>query len=156
MHLRGPLCGCLCQALRRQFYQMKLFVDTSAWVASSDPSDRWHTAARNAINSSVGARVPFVTTDYVLDETFTLLLYHAGRRQAIAFGDKVLQSRQVKLVRVDAGICEEAWRLFKQYDDKTWAFADCTSFVVMRQMGVQRAFAFDRHFTQAGFQLWPR
>jgi predicted nucleic acid-binding protein len=135
---------------------MKLFVDTSAWVAYTDPADRWHTAAKEAVTSSVGARVTFVTTDYVLDETITLLLYHAGRSRAIAFGDKVLKSRQVKLVRVDSGIWEEAWRLFKQVDDKTWAFTDCTSFVVMRQMGVQRAFAFDRHFRQAGFQLWPQ
>jgi predicted nucleic acid-binding protein len=134
---------------------MKLFVDTSAWVAYSDPSDRWHAAAKKAIHSSVGARVTFVTTDYVLDETITLLLYHAGRERAVAFGDKVLQSRQVKLMRVDRGIWEEAWRMFKQYDDKKWAFTDCTSFVVMRQMKLQRAFAFDRHFMQAGIRLWP-
>ena len=134
---------------------MKLFVDTSAWVAYADPDDRWHPAAQEAVNASVGGRVTFVTTDYVLDETITLLLYHAGRSQAVAFGDNVLKSRQVKLVRVDQGIWEEAWQLFKRYDDKEWVFTDCTSFVVMRQIGLQRAFAFDRHFTQAGFQCWP-
>lgn len=134
---------------------MKLFVDTSAWVAYADPSDRWHAAASEAVTASIGARVTFVTTDYVLDETITLLLYHAGRRQAIAFGDNVLKSRQVRLVRVDKGIWEEAWQLFKRYEDKEWAFTDCTSFVVMRQMGLRRAFAFDRHFEQAGLQLWP-
>ena len=133
---------------------MKLFVDTSAWVAYADPNDRWHAAASKAMTGSIGARVTFVTTDYVLDETITLLLYHAGRRQAIDFGDNVLKSRQVRLVRVDKEIWDQAWQLFKRYDDKSWAFTDCTSFVVMRQMGLQRAFAFDRHFEQAGFQLW--
>jgi predicted nucleic acid-binding protein len=135
---------------------MKLFVDTSAWVAYADPADRWHAAASEALTASVGARVTFVTTDYVLDETITLLLYHAGRRRAVAFGDNVLKSRHVELVRVGSGLWEGAWQLFKQYDDKTWAFTDCTSFVVMRQMGLQRAFAFDSHFVQAGFHLWPQ
>jgi predicted nucleic acid-binding protein len=134
---------------------MKLFVDTSAWVAYADPADQWHAAASEALTASVGARVMFVTTDYVLDETITLLLYHAGRRRAIDFGENVLKSRQVELVRVDSGIWEDAWQLFKQYEDKTWAFTDCTSFVVMRYMRLQRAFAFDSHFVQAGFQLWP-
>ena len=134
---------------------MKLFVDTSAWVAYADLDDRWHPAAREAVNASVGGRVTFVTTDYVLDEAITLLLSHAGHDQAVVFGDNVLKSRQVKLVRVDKGIWDEAWQMFKRYDDKQWAFTDCTSFVVMREMGLHRAFAFDRHFRQAGFQLWP-
>jgi predicted nucleic acid-binding protein len=64
---------------------MKLFVDTSAWAAYYDSSDRWHTAAKEAITSLVDQRVTFVTTDYVLDETITLLVYHAGRTQALAF-----------------------------------------------------------------------
>jgi predicted nucleic acid-binding protein len=45
--------------------------------------------------------------------------------------------------------------MFRRYDDKAWAFTDCTRFVVMRQMGLMQAFAFDDHFEQAGFQLWP-
>lgn len=134
---------------------MKLFVDTSAWAAYHDPSDQWHAAAKEALASLVNTRVAFVTTDYVLDETITLLLYHAGRQQALAFGDAVQRSRQVKLVRIDASVWEAAWQLFERYDDKTWSFTDCTSFVIMQQMELLQAFAFDSHFEQAGFQLWP-
>jgi uncharacterized protein len=134
---------------------MKLFVDTSAWAAYYDSSDRWHTGAKEAITALVDQRVTFVTTDYVLDETITLLLYHAGRAQALAFGDAVQHSRQVNLVHIDESTWEEAWQLFRCYDDKMWAFTDCTSFVVMRQIGLLQAFAFDSHFEQAGFQLWP-
>ena len=134
---------------------MKVFVDTSAWAAYYDPSDRWHAAARDAIQRSVHARVTFVTTDYVMDETLTLLLMHAGRRPAIQFGESVQQSRNVERVHVDPAIWDAAWRMFRGYEDKCWAFTDCTSFAVMRQRGLQRAFSFDRHFEQAGFQLWP-
>ena len=108
------------------------------------------------MTSLLNQGVLFVTTDYVLDETITLLLYHAGRERALVFVDAVQRSRNVQLVRVDASIWEQAWRLFKQYDDKTWAFTDCTSFVVMRQTNLQQAFAFDHNFEQAGFELWPR
>jgi|GEM_PF-2518604 len=30
---------------------------------------------------------------------------------------------------------------------------DCSSFQVMRQLGIQRAFAIDRHFREQGFDL---
>ena len=134
---------------------MKVFVDTSAWAAYYDSDDRWHAAARNAIQRSVHARVTFVTTDYVLDETLTLLLMHAGRRQALQFGEAVQQSPNVDLVHVDPATWDRAWQMFRRYDDKMWAFTDCTSFTVMRQRGLQRAFSYDRHFEQAGFVLWP-
>jgi predicted nucleic acid-binding protein len=45
--------------------------------------------------------------------------------------------------------------MFQQYDDKQWAFTDCTSFMLMRQHNLHRAFAFDHCFEQSGFQLWP-
>jgi len=134
---------------------MKVFVDTSAWAAYYDPSDRWHAIAVSAIRRSVHARVTFVTTDYVMDETLTLLLMHAGRGLAIQFGESVQQSRNVERVHVDPATWDEAWQMFRRYEDKRWAFTDCTSFSVMRQWGLQRAFSFDRHFEQAGFTLWP-
>ena len=135
---------------------MKVFVDTSAWAAYYDPSDRWHAAAQDAIQRSVHARVTFVTTDYILDETLTLLLMHAGRGVAVQFGEAVQESRNVDLVHVSAAIWDQAWQMFRRYDDKMWAFTDCTSFTVMQQRGLYRAFSFDRHFEQAGFQLWPQ
>jgi predicted nucleic acid-binding protein len=135
---------------------MKVFCDTSAWAAYYDPSDRWHAAARDAIWRSVHARVTFVTTDYILDETLTLLLMHAGRAAAIQFGEAVQESRNIDLVHIDPATWDQAWRMFRDYDDKQWAFTDCTSFTVMQQRNLQRAFSFDRHFEQAGFVLWPQ
>jgi predicted nucleic acid-binding protein len=134
---------------------VKVFVDTSAWAAYYDPSDRWHAAARDAIRRSVHARVTFVTTDYVLDETLTLLLMHAGRPAALQFGEAVQESPNVDLVYVDPDTWDRAWGMFRRYEDKVWAFTDCTSFTVMQQRGLYRAFSFDRHFEQAGFVLWP-
>ena len=132
---------------------MKLFVDTSAWAAYYDTSDRWHQAARKALASLIDTRVTFVTTDYVLDETITLLLYHAGRRYALAFGETVQQSRQVQLVQVDASVWTKAWQLFRDYDDKFWAFTDCTSFAIIEKLGIRSVFAFDKDFERMGYTM---
>jgi uncharacterized protein len=61
----------------------------------------------------------------------------------------------VKLVHVDDLLLLSAWDWFQQYADKSFSLTDCVSFVVMRQRGVERALAFDRHFIQAGFQKLP-
>ena len=48
----------------------------------------------------------------------------------------------------------KAWVLFKKYGDKELSFTDCTSFALMKKLGLQKAFAFDDHFRQIGFELF--
>jgi predicted nucleic acid-binding protein len=134
---------------------VKLFVDTSAWAALYDASDKYHLYATQGVSNLVGHSVSFVTTDYVLDETVTLLMKRNGKHAAVRYGKWVLTAENIELVYIDNNIWQSAWEMFQSYDDKQWAFTDCTSFVLMRQHNLHRAFTFDRHFEQAGFQLWP-
>ncbi len=134
---------------------MKYFVDTSAWVALFDANDKYHPFATNGLNLLLGTPVTFLTSDYVFDETVTLLMKRDGKEQAVRYGKWVLSAENIELTRIGENVWQAAWEMFQSYDDKQWAFTDCTSFVLMRQHNLHRVFAFDRHFEQAGFQLWP-
>jgi uncharacterized protein len=43
---------------------------------------------------------------------------------------------------------ERAWKVFRQYVDKSFSFTDCTSFALMERLDTYTAFAFDDHFLQ--------
>jgi predicted nucleic acid-binding protein len=47
------------------------------------------------------------------------------------------------------------WAYFQQHQDKDYSLTDCISFLVMQQLDIRRAFAFDQHFVQAGFIREP-
>ena len=134
---------------------MILFADTGAWLALYDKRDKHHVQAKLAFQSLVNQRVTFVVTDYIVAETVTLVLYRAGHAQARLCGDWLLHSPRVRLMRLDAEQWNEAWRIFKVYDDKEFSFTDCASFVIMHQRKLRDAFSFDHHFEQMGFRLWP-
>ena len=134
---------------------MNLFADSGAWQALYDAGDKYHALAGDAFRSLTGQRVIFYITDYVFDETVTLVRGRARHRQATLCGDWLIRSPRVRLVYVTPQIWNEAWEMFKQYDDKNFSFTDCTSFVVMRQQGLRDVFSFDRHFEQMGYRLWP-
>ena len=123
-----------------------VFVDTGAWYALEDAGDRWHLAAVRFMQS----RPRLITTNFVIDETITLVLSHLGYKAALSIGERLWSGRLAGVARVSQTDEREAWALFKQYDDKMFSFTDCTSFVVMKRLGLIRAFAFDDHFTQTG------
>ena len=87
----------------------------------------------------------------MLDESYTIIRLRAGHRVAVEFGEEVRSSRLVRVEYLTPDAIEAAWVLFKRYGDKDFSFTDCTSFVLMRELRLAEALAFDGHFTQAGF-----
>ena len=132
-----------------------LFVDTAGWVACADASDPAHTACRTARDGALEAGHTLVTTDYVVDETMTLLRLRLGLASAEAWWHQVDGSPRVRWQRIDASRFERAVQLFLQYRDKEFSFTDCTSFAVMRELKLRRALTTDKHFKQMGFDVLP-
>ncbi len=126
---------------------MPVFVDTGGWFAYFVRRDPDHAAATGWMRQN---RQPLVTTDYVLDELFTLLKLRESHRVAVAAGAALLNQSVTHLEWVGEPDFRAAWEVFQQYSDKGWSFTDCTSRVVMQRLGVTHAFAFDRHFEEFG------
>jgi uncharacterized protein len=132
-----------------------VFADTGGWAAFFNSRDQYHDQAVAAVQAITGQAVTFVISDYILDETLTLLRMKTGHAQAVQCGQWLLESPLVRQVRVSEDLWRQAWSLFQQYDDQAFSFTDCVSFVVMRQHKLREAFGFDRHFESMGFRLWP-
>ena len=84
-----------------------------------------------------------------------MIRFRIGIRASIDFSKKIRKSKVVKIVQVSREIEEKALDIFERYDDKDFSFTDCVSFVVMWEMGIKKAFAFDQHFNQMGFIREP-
>lgn len=132
-----------------------LFVDTAGWMACADGADPAHRASCAARDAALEAGHILVTTDYVADETLTLVRLRLGVAAAKAWWEQVDASPRLRWEAVDHGRFEKARQLFFQYRDKDFSFTDCTSFVVMRELRLTRALSTDRHFRQMGFQAVP-
>jgi predicted nucleic acid-binding protein len=58
-------------------------------------------------------------------------------------------------MRVTISDEKAAWALFLARPDKLYSFTDCTSFVVMRRLGISEAVAVDADFRREGFDSIP-
>ncbi len=136
-----------------------LFVDTSAFKALYDEEDEFHRQARDFLDAVSSKRVPvrgFITSDYILDETITLVRFAHSHGKAVEFARAVTSSKATKILHVDEEGFHKALDLFSQAEDKEWSFTDCVSFALMRRLNLNSAFTFDPHFQQAGFELVPK
>lgn len=124
-----------------------IFVDTSAWYASTVPQDPNHLRASEWLSANTAQ---LTTTDYVLDETLTLLKAHGLMHRAMSLGQLFFGGQLTDVYHLSEGDIAEAWHVFQHYSDKGWSFTDCTSKVVMDRLGIAEAFSFDRHFEQFG------
>ncbi len=132
-----------------------IFIDTSAFIAIEDKKDVNHSKALEFKTQLLFSRQRLITTNYVLDETFTLMLLDLGYRKTVNFKyelDILIHSNLLILVHITPQIEQAAWETFERFNrDKTWSFTDCTSKVVMEKFKIREAFAFDRHFRQMRF-----
>ena len=132
-----------------------IFIDTGAFVARYVKRDQYHGRAVEHWQHTLEARLPCSTSNFVLDETITLL----ARRTAYPFAAErarhLFASKWLSILRPGRDDELLALELFQKYADQRISFTDCVSFVLMKKQGIKKAFSFDRHFALAGFEIEP-
>ncbi|MCI4320250.1 MAG: PIN domain-containing protein [Thermoplasmata archaeon] len=131
-------------------------MDTSAWFALLyEKAQQRPEATLTFAEIERGRYGTPVTTDYVLDETFTLLRLKAGMTPVVRLSTLLRASPSVRRVRVGEATFEDSLKLMLSRPDQRWSFTDCTSFVIMRETHIPRAFTWDHNFAEAGFEILP-
>ncbi len=130
---------------------MRCFVDTSAFLAVIDRSDRYHVRASELWSRLLGdPQTALVSTNYVLVETMALIQGRMGLAALRSFSSDVQPILQV--IWIDQILHERAVAGLLSQFRRRLSLVDCSSFEVMRDLGIQMYFAFDRDFDEQGFQ----
>ncbi len=131
-----------------------VFVDTSFFKAILDIRDEFHTSAGKILKRlQEEEETLLITSNYMLDESFTLLRKRCGLESCIQLRDDLIRSsKAIKLVRVTVADEAGAWEWFlKDWSDLS--FTDCVSFTMMKRLELTRVATFDQDFTRAGFEI---
>jgi len=132
-----------------------IFIDTGAFLARYIARDQHHRRAEQGWSRLRARGWRCHTSNFVLDETFTLL----GRRSSYAFAAArargLMTSAVLTILRPTRDDELQAVERFERLADQRVSFTDCVSFVLMSKHRIRRAFTFDRHFRHAGFDVWP-
>ena len=122
------------------------------WFCLLDRREAKHGEAVRLMADCARLRRPLVTTDYVVDETATLLVARRAGGLLGEFFELIERSSALTLTPVGPGRFREACTYLLKHRDQGYSFTDVTSFIVMRELDMSDALTDDRHFDQADFQ----
>jgi hypothetical protein len=129
----------------------EIFMDTSGFCSLLVKRGDRHDVARKRVQQARRTRQRFVTTDYVLDETATLLKARGHSYLVPELFKAPVNSTACRIEWTDQERFQAALALFLRTLDPAWSFTDCVSFRVMNELQIVEALTKDTHFEQAGF-----
>jgi predicted nucleic acid-binding protein len=129
----------------------EIFIDSSGFFAMLASDEDRHAAAAKIVATAQKRKRGFVTTDYVLDETATLLKARRKNQLVLQLFDRLDKSQACRIEWTDSDRFHDVRTFFLKHSDQEWSFTDCLSFCVMSELRLRDALTKDAHFEQAGF-----
>lgn len=121
----------------------------------ADSKDSHHLKALQFRDQSLEQGAVLVTSNYILDETLTLIRMRLGIDPAEKWWEQVSESPRCNVQWITPDRAEKALRFFFRWRDQSFSFTDCTSFILMRELAIEQVMTADHHFITAGFQIHP-
>ena len=132
---------------------MNIYIDTAAFLATLNINDRYHPSARITWDEILASASTLFSSNYVILETTALLQHRFGIEAVRLFESDIIPV--LEIAWVDKDIHMQAMSALLVANRRNLSLVDCTSFEIMRQIGIEAAFTFDPHFSEQGFAVFP-
>mgnify|MGYP001093106380 FL=1 len=132
---------------------MNIFIDTAAFLAVLNAEDQFHLPARQCWQELLSSATTLFTSNYILLETNALLQHRFGIEAVRLFESDILPILEVTWI--DEALHKQGTSAMLAANRRNLSLVDCTSFEIMRQLGVEAVFTFDPHFGEQGFTILP-
>ncbi len=133
--------------------------DTSALVALGNKRDNAHKRAADFMERVAEEDAILIVSDYVLDETFTMLMRRGLDLNVIErlYGlvESSIENGALKLSMMNQHSFDRAWLAFKKFFEHGASFTDCVVYEIAKDINADCIFAFDDHFAKMGSRVMP-
>jgi len=138
--------------------ELRLFIDSGAFIAKAITNDRYHGEAAETFARISQRSLPYrlhYTSNYVVDEVATFILYEAGPRLAVDALRRIRSSPSLRVLHVTEEVESLADVVFERFASSRVSYTDCTTKVLMERESIDTAFTFDRDLEVLGFRRIP-
>jgi len=130
---------------------VRVYIDTSAFLAVMNASDEFHVQAKEIWYRLLEEKTEFVVNSFVLLETHVLIQNRLGLNALKSFANHIYPLLTVEWVEQEN--YEKSITSLLLAGRKSLSLTDVSSFNTMKQLKIDFAFSFDKHFKDQGFSI---
>lgn len=136
----------------------RIFVDTSGWIELILRGERYHKEVSTYFLASLKIGAKFITSDYVLDESWTRLITTQSVTSARALRDKALGAErqgQLLISWMSETLFHKSWKTFLTYAEHTFSFTDATILTIVEELRIDEVLTLDQGFKKVRIVTRP-
>lgn len=136
----------------------KVFIDTSAWISYSLSAQPKHSTIQQLIKQSVKTGIIICTSNDVVDETITRLIYDTDikiTQQFIHFIKEGVKNDTLLQLWVDEEIQNEAFEIVKKFSEHKLSLTDATTLALTKKNNIDTIISLDSDFIKVGIPTLP-
>lgn len=130
---------------------MKIFFDTGVFIALFIKEDINYTRVFLKYREYRKDHHLFYTSDYILDELFTRLMYDCGEyltKIKMKEINYMIEKKELLLLSVDKDIFNKAQEVFLKFSEHKFSFTDATCYVLYKEYKLDEIFTVDGGFNK--------
>lgn len=135
----------------------RIFIDSSAWLAYYLSDEPDHIRVKNLIKGSAKEGKVIVTSNDIIDETATFLIYRKPQL-AIKFIDfikRTILTGNITQLWVDEEIQSEAFELVQKFAEHRLSLTDATTIALVKKFSIESVISLDSDFLKVGIPTLP-
>lgn len=135
----------------------KVFIDTTVWISFTLRGERHHERSVALMKQAIRSRDTLFTSNDIIDETVTRLLYSSGFGIAKKFYTLLQENIKKRLVAqlwTDEVMQVDAWNLLAKFREHKLSLTDAMSIALMKRFHIDSIMTFDSDFRNVGITTY--
>lgn len=136
----------------------KVFIDTSAWISYSLSRQPKHSTIKNLIKQRIKNNALIYTSNDVVDETITRLIYDTDTKTTNKFINLIkdgVNSNSLIQLWVDEEIQMQAFDLVQKFQEHKLSLTDATTIALVKKFSIESVISLDSDFVKVGIPTLP-
>lgn len=132
---------------------MKIFFDTSAFIALFISQEEHHKKTSDKYASYRKQRAIFYTSYYILDELLTRLIYDFGKEiteKIMTLLMKTIDNGELHILDIDEIIFKKSLTSLLKFSDHKLSLTDATTYTLYKDLELNEIFTLDSDFKKIG------
>lgn len=134
----------------------KVFIDTGAFIAYFVYEDIDHEKIVEKYKEYRNLRALFITSDYILSELYTRLVYDIGSNvtsKAVMSIKKLQENNELKVLTINSLIFKRSTEALLKFSEHKISFTDATTYICVKEYKLDEVFTLDSDFKKIGLSV---